>query len=51
MKRMPHNGSDHFAMFIHLQYVPQLKQVQEEPEADGAERKEAAEKATAPVPQ
>jgi endonuclease/exonuclease/phosphatase (EEP) superfamily protein YafD len=50
MRRMPHNGSDHFAMFIHLQYVPQLKNVQEEPEADGAERKEAAEKAATPVP-
>ncbi|ANE53432.1 hypothetical protein SY85_11245 [Flavisolibacter tropicus] len=50
MKRMPYNGSDHFAMFIHLQYHPKLKTVQEEPEADAKERADAAEKATAPAP-
>lgn len=50
MHRMPHNGSDHFAMFIHLQYQPELKAVQEEPEADAEEIADAAEKATAPVP-
>ena len=50
MHRMPHNGSDHFAMFIHLQYQPELKAVQEEPEADAKEMADAAEKATAPVP-
>jgi endonuclease/exonuclease/phosphatase (EEP) superfamily protein YafD len=49
MKRMPHNGSDHFAMFIHLQYQPKLKAAQEEPQADAQEKKDAAEKATAPV--
>jgi endonuclease/exonuclease/phosphatase (EEP) superfamily protein YafD len=45
MHRMPYNGSDHFAMFIHLQYQPPLAEVQEEPEADEEERQEAAEKA------
>lgn len=50
MHRMPHNGSDHFAMFIHLQYQPELKAVQEEPEADAKEVADAAEKAAAPVP-
>jgi endonuclease/exonuclease/phosphatase (EEP) superfamily protein YafD len=50
MHRMPHNGSDHFAMFIHLQYHPILKTVQPEPEADAKEIADAAEKATAPIP-
>jgi len=50
MHRMPHNGSDHFAMFIHLQYQRELKKVQEEPEADAKEVADAAEKAVAPVP-
>ena len=50
MNRMPHNGSDHFAMFIHLQYQPVLKAVQKEPEADEKELTDAVEKATAPVP-
>lgn len=50
MHRMPHNGSDHFAMFIHLQYKAELKAVQEEPEADAKEVADAAEKAAAPVP-
>ena len=50
MKRMPYNGSDHFAMSIHLQYDAALEAVQEAPKADAAEREEAAEKASAPVP-
>ncbi len=50
MKRMSHNGSDHFAMVIHLQYDPSLRAVQDEPEADQKERKDAAEKASADVP-
>ncbi len=49
MKRMPHNGSDHFAMFIHLQYEPQLKRVHDEPEADAGEHTEAKEKASETV--
>lgn len=51
MKRLPHNGSDHFAMFIHLQYDASLGQIQEEPEADAAEHREAARKARKPVPE
>lgn len=50
MKRMPHNGSDHFAMFIHLQYDASLLPAQDIPEADSAEKAEAADKATQPVP-
>lgn len=50
MKRMPHNGSDHFAMFIHFQFDPALKKVQEEPEADKEDIQDAKEKATAEVP-
>ncbi len=49
MQRMPHNGSDHFAMFSHFEYIPVLEKVQEKPAADTAEIKEAAEKATQPV--
>lgn len=45
MKRMPYNGSDHFAMSIHLQYLPELKQQQEKPHADADEKEEAVEKA------
>jgi endonuclease/exonuclease/phosphatase (EEP) superfamily protein YafD len=45
MKRMPHNGSDHFAMFIHLQYQEQLEKKQEKPEADKEEKEAAVEKA------
>jgi endonuclease/exonuclease/phosphatase (EEP) superfamily protein YafD len=47
MKRMPHNGSDHFAMLIHLQYDPRLKIVHDEPHADREEKEEAKEKAVA----
>ncbi len=45
MRRMPHNGSDHFAMFIHLQYQEQLEKKQEKPEADKEEKEAAVEKA------
>ena len=50
MKRMPYNGSDHFAMFIHLQYDESLAHKQEVPEADRQELEEAAEKATEAPP-
>lgn len=50
MKKLPHNGSDHYAMFIHLYYNEVLEEVHEEPEADAEEKTEAAEKATTPVP-
>jgi endonuclease/exonuclease/phosphatase (EEP) superfamily protein YafD len=45
MRRMPHNGSDHFAMFIHLQYQEQMEKMQEKPEADKKEKEVAVEKA------
>lgn len=49
MKRLSHNGSDHFPMFMHLQYLKVMKDVQEEPEADADESKEAKEIASQPV--
>lgn len=49
MNRMPYNGSDHFAMFIHLQYDPRYTAKQETPKADQEEKQEAAEKASEPV--
>jgi endonuclease/exonuclease/phosphatase (EEP) superfamily protein YafD len=49
MKRLPPFGSDHFAMFISLQYEPKLEAVHEEPEADKEEKEEAVEKSNATV--
>lgn len=49
MKKMPHNGSDHFAMFIHLRYKPVLEHVQDKPQADGDEKAAAVEKAHTPT--
>ena len=49
MDRLPHNGSDHFAMFIHLQYQKELKKHQEEPQADSKEKEDAIERATTTV--
>ncbi|HEU4471869.1 MAG TPA: endonuclease/exonuclease/phosphatase family protein, partial [Flavisolibacter sp.] len=45
MKRLPYNGSDHFAMVTHLRYEPSLRKVHEEPQADAEEEQEAMEKA------
>ena len=50
MRRLPHNGSDHFPMFIHLCYDPSLAQQQEAPKADSEEISDAKEKASEPVP-
>jgi endonuclease/exonuclease/phosphatase (EEP) superfamily protein YafD len=49
MKRLKQNGSDHFAMVIHLQYQEQLKRIQKKPVADAKEKHEAVEKATQAV--
>ncbi len=49
MKRMPHNGSDHFAMYIHLQYKPILEEMREKPRADESDKQAALEKASTPV--
>ena len=49
MKRMPKNGSDHFATFTHLVFQPSLEQVQEAPDADAKELTEAKEMAAQPV--
>lgn len=49
MKRMPKNGSDHFATYTHLVCNARLKNQQEAPKADKGEIKEAKEKATQKV--
>ena len=49
LKRLNHNGSDHFAMISSFQLQPELQKVQEEPKADKEETKEAAKKAKQPV--
>jgi endonuclease/exonuclease/phosphatase (EEP) superfamily protein YafD len=49
MKRMPKNGSDHFATFTHLLFHPVLEQVQEANKADGEEMEEAKDMATQTV--
>lgn len=41
MKRLPKNGSDHFATFTHLAFHPKLQHKQSAPEADAEEIKEA----------
>jgi endonuclease/exonuclease/phosphatase (EEP) superfamily protein YafD len=45
MKRMPKNGSDHFATLTHLSFQPEIKHKQEEPQASKEERSEAVEMA------
>ena len=47
MERLPYNGSDHFPMFIHIQYNEALPKAQKEPEADADDKEEAKEKAKA----
>lgn len=49
MKRLPHIGSDHFPMMIHLEYKPELYSQQDAPAADSEELQEAGEKASKPV--
>lgn len=49
MKRMPKNGSDHFATSTRLAYIPSLEKVQEAPSADAEELQEAKEKSTTQV--
>ncbi|OLY92941.1 Uncharacterized conserved protein YafD, endonuclease/exonuclease/phosphatase (EEP) superfamily [Cnuella takakiae] len=51
MKRLPPNGSDHFATFVHLVYEPRLEPVQSGLEARKEEIKEAREMATQEVEQ
>jgi endonuclease/exonuclease/phosphatase (EEP) superfamily protein YafD len=47
MKRMPYNGSDHFAMYVRLQYDKSLAKEQEAPRPDAADISDAADKAAA----
>ncbi|WP_276135161.1 endonuclease/exonuclease/phosphatase family protein [Polluticoccus soli] len=47
MKRMPYSGSDHFAMFVKLQYDKTLAKEQTPPQADADDIDDAREKAAA----
>lgn len=44
IERMPNCGSDHFPMYIKLQYSPEKAAIQEEPKADQEDKKIANEK-------
>ena len=49
LKRLKSCGSDHFPMFVNLQYQPEAEEVNEEPEASSEERQLAEEKINAPT--
>lgn len=49
MKRLPKNGSDHFATLTHLALANEITDKQDQPEADSAELDEAKEMASQPV--
>lgn len=49
MKRLPKNGSDHFATVTHLALANEIAEKQDPPEADSAELDEAKELASQPV--
>jgi endonuclease/exonuclease/phosphatase (EEP) superfamily protein YafD len=49
MKRMPKNGSDHFATLTHLALSPTMEEEQEAPKADDHELDEAIELADQPI--
>jgi endonuclease/exonuclease/phosphatase (EEP) superfamily protein YafD len=49
MKRLPKNGSDHFATFTHLVLSEELKSQQDGPQADKEELEEAREVASQPL--
>lgn len=49
IQRMPNCGSDHFPMYIKLQYSPEKAALQEEPQADQEEKQTAEEKINKPT--
>jgi endonuclease/exonuclease/phosphatase (EEP) superfamily protein YafD len=49
MRRMPKNGSDHYAMFIQLALTSHLEDIQHTPHASISEKKEASKIAVQPV--
>ena len=49
IQRMPNCGSDHFPMYVKLQYSPEKASVQEEPEADQDDLETAEEKINKPT--
>ncbi|RZM19843.1 MAG: endonuclease [Pedobacter sp.] len=49
IKRMESCGSDHFPMYVNLQYDPQSEELNNEPVADETDMQQAKEKITAPT--
>ncbi len=49
IRRMPNCGSDHFPMYIKLQYSPEIAPKQEEPEANQEDKKTANKKINKPT--
>ena len=49
IQRMPNHGSDHFPMYIRLQYEPRAAAVQEEPQANADDLEMAEEKMNKPT--
>lgn len=49
MKRLPHNGSDHFPIFIHFEFLPSLQNKHAEPVAEAEDKQEVIEKANQAV--
>jgi endonuclease/exonuclease/phosphatase (EEP) superfamily protein YafD len=49
MRRMPQNGSDHFAVFTKLAFLKKLENIQEPPAADSGELKDAKDLAAKPA--
>jgi hypothetical protein len=49
MKRLPYNGSDHFAMLTHLVYHPTIAAEQPEPDACEEDVETAKEIASQPL--
>ena len=49
IKRLSNCGSDHFPMYIKLQYEPRAAAIQEEPQADSSDLKTASEKINTPT--
>lgn len=49
MKKLAHNGSDHFAMFSHFEFQRELENIQKKPMSDAEEIEAAKKKADQPA--